>query len=1345
MYKIKGENNLLSNELIFPLLSFIEVNSLILYGSVCINKFAVENSVFEGPLNDNNNKGIRLNSNSNIIGYKSNLIRYISGKDNSKQYYSENNVNKSTLKLNKYSSSNNHKQNGHIPYTLSKPGITNNNISNIPIDASIHSLNINKNVNEDISSDNYNKSDLIKSVILQKISDRNLIKVIDDLIDQNENTSTKYKFLVISADELLPDLITIDKSFNYALLPEDKAANQIVFYKNLELFNIDQKNLKKTLSLEEISNLITEDPKAVKEIELHEDSLQGMRFKLFYKSTKSFIINDEKYNELSDYFVNIFSKYIKISIDLKDSLKSHNSLKKEKFLKYLVDNPKLQIKGNTLMMFAREYDIKLKYSLYKSNKIPLQITPEFIANIVLNTAKVLDTNFNNDNFVAYKNYFNRFGLNSCFDIFVLVKLKSAQAANILKLIILCKLIRKILIFHEGETLELYTYLNCLAINQSKNDYKVESNFSCINESNYQKTYFRKIYLIILSILDMKNCPKEFMVFFYEHLNFLLFLRLMKYHIINEFYILMKEFSKIFTVESLISEFMTSANKHPFLFLTVLEQVLNINIEPYIKFKASISRENFLEVFKCAHIFEAENIPKTYININEISFYLLTKCIYNSETIDNYRENLKTPIAFPKNDIAFMQSAQSKDTKLITSHEESKNEMNIAQIRNENDSIENIQNKSQKIQMITNLPERATNLSMNRVNNVNFPINSNNITKINNDNQKYFQEKKLDSNFNSSIVGKYSSTNIKKEQKEIDPHPKTKLILLDSFELQFPALLYKMKFREEDDKSYKKNINKFLSHKYIVNRTETLKDWRTQLEVLFNESYSISCSESIIIDVYLIDFFKSYFIDSDYNQCKELIFRIRECQRSFNFYKPDHLAMIFLLEGLISELKNYIESEEFFSKSIITSLLLFGDPRGRGCSGKIYLLYPLWKICRQTCILENNIIHENFKEFFYAQDNVLKNLIDCSSINNLYYEYLLGKYNFDATLKNPRDLKILKLPNKAIISKKSLDLNEINILLDENNENEINNEIEREYTELSDENYEVMKQKYFLFPPISDFKTSYKGYFTSQNFISFLIKSLPLFSFLNRNWTDETLLSLNLNNTGGGKDLLSQSDISLIHHSSQKSFNTIKKANEKLFSAYLYENLLEKLDYKSSPPNGTVLTWGLNLHNETSHDNYEKLYLPRTCFKLKDEEIVSISCGWEYNISLTDEGTLYSWGNNESGQCGLNTTLKIILSPTIIDGLNNVKMVSCGNEHSLALLNNGEVYSWGKGNGGVLGFNFEDNSLFPRKIEGFLFELICSGSLHNIAIGKDGNLYSWGCGEGGQLGHNEETLVINYLN
>jgi alpha-tubulin suppressor-like RCC1 family protein len=72
--------------------------------------------------------------------------------------------------------------------------------------------------------------------------------------------------------------------------------------------------------------------------------------------------------------------------------------------------------------------------------------------------------------------------------------------------------------------------------------------------------------------------------------------------------------------------------------------------------------------------------------------------------------------------------------------------------------------------------------------------------------------------------------------------------------------------------------------------------------------------------------------------------------------------------------------------------------------------------------------------------------------------------------------------------------------------------------------------------------------------------------------------------------------------------------------------------------------------------------------------VKIKCGMNHTILLFD-GELYSWGNNEYGQLGLNHSEET-------DGINkiglcNIKKISCGIYHSMALNNHGDVYIWGR--------------------------------------------------------------------
>jgi len=93
-------------------------------------------------------------------------------------------------------------------------------------------------------------------------------------------------------------------------------------------------------------------------------------------------------------------------------------------------------------------------------------------------------------------------------------------------------------------------------------------------------------------------------------------------------------------------------------------------------------------------------------------------------------------------------------------------------------------------------------------------------------------------------------------------------------------------------------------------------------------------------------------------------------------------------------------------------------------------------------------------------------------------------------------------------------------------------------------------------------------------------------------------------------------------------------------------------------------------------------------------------------------------------------------------IKNIRKVCCGNEHSLILNNIGDVFSFGKKEGGVLGYETLENQYLPKKITTLKdINLIACGSLHNLALNKKGEIYSWGSGEGGQLGLHEKLLVI----
>ena len=74
-------------------------------------------------------------------------------------------------------------------------------------------------------------------------------------------------------------------------------------------------------------------------------------------------------------------------------------------------------------------------------------------------------------------------------------------------------------------------------------------------------------------------------------------------------------------------------------------------------------------------------------------------------------------------------------------------------------------------------------------------------------------------------------------------------------------------------------------------------------------------------------------------------------------------------------------------------------------------------------------------------------------------------------------------------------------------------------------------------------------------------------------------------------------------------------------------------------------------------------------------IIDISSGNGHNLALRSDGRVYSWGNNNYGQLGVEDESTY---PVLIPGLDNIVKVLAGDGVSLVLTNDGEVYKFGRG-------------------------------------------------------------------
>ena len=128
------------------------------------------------------------------------------------------------------------------------------------------------------------------------------------------------------------------------------------------------------------------------------------------------------------------------------------------------------------------------------------------------------------------------------------------------------------------------------------------------------------------------------------------------------------------------------------------------------------------------------------------------------------------------------------------------------------------------------------------------------------------------------------------------------------------------------------------------------------------------------------------------------------------------------------------------------------------------------------------------------------------------------------------------------------------------------------------------------------------------------------------------------------------------------------------------------------------------------------------------------------FALMEDGDVYSWGDNGYGQLGQgNTTNR--LAPTKMDGFDqNVRMISGGGRCMGALTIDHKIFMWGENAEGQVGNGSTTDVYTPTEISigGSCAKLKLSGqggSTHCHAIRADGKLYGWGGNAHGQIGDN----------
>ncbi|XP_058577919.1 probable E3 ubiquitin-protein ligase HERC6 isoform X2 [Neofelis nebulosa] len=172
--------------------------------------------------------------------------------------------------------------------------------------------------------------------------------------------------------------------------------------------------------------------------------------------------------------------------------------------------------------------------------------------------------------------------------------------------------------------------------------------------------------------------------------------------------------------------------------------------------------------------------------------------------------------------------------------------------------------------------------------------------------------------------------------------------------------------------------------------------------------------------------------------------------------------------------------------------------------------------------------------------------------------------------------------------------------------------------------------------------------------------------------------------------------------------------------------------------GAVHSCGDNSRGQLGRRGLQREEQPKPIQALETLRVELVSCGKEHSLAVCYKGRVFAWGAGSEGQLGIGEVKEINLIPQKIKTLTGIKIiqVSCGNYHSLALSEDGQVFSWGSNSHGQLGLGKElPSQASPqrvRSLDGIPLAQVAAGGAHSFALSLSGTSFGWGSNNAGQL-------------
>ena len=141
----------------------------------------------------------------------------------------------------------------------------------------------------------------------------------------------------------------------------------------------------------------------------------------------------------------------------------------------------------------------------------------------------------------------------------------------------------------------------------------------------------------------------------------------------------------------------------------------------------------------------------------------------------------------------------------------------------------------------------------------------------------------------------------------------------------------------------------------------------------------------------------------------------------------------------------------------------------------------------------------------------------------------------------------------------------------------------------------------------------------------------------------------------------------------------------------------------------------------------------------------VACGNYHTCAIRDDGNVWCWGTNQGGQLGMGSTggsSANPVGPVDLGAGRTAKAISAGPSNNCVILDDDTLKCWGSGYGGQLGYGDSTDRYSPTAVDptnlGAGVKSVAAGQEHTCAVLNDGSLKCWGNGLYVSLGYGDNS-------